>query len=111
MPSKTIKEISDYYLDWSGSAPNLSKLKELVDFIAASQDHPLAAIEKIKKDVGEPDTDAAKILKEIFKKDLDDRATKLSAYNILGYICTVAGVPPAGQGKAATAIKPPNPWQ
>ena len=111
MPNKNMKEISDYYLDWSGGTPDLSRLKALLDAIAASTDHSRDAIERIKTDVGEPDADASKILKEIFKKDLDDRGTKLSAYNILGYICTLAGVPPRNQSTAPTSIKPPNPWQ
>ena len=110
---KTISEITTHYLDWRASPSELIKLQDLLNAIEDPNtpgDPAEKAKKKMKQDLGQdPDAHAVGIIDKIFKKDLNDKSTKLSSDNILSYICTVAGVSKT-KGKT-TAVKPPNPWE
>ncbi len=124
--SITIDEITNFYLTWQPTGNgHLNLFQELLDYLT---DHPNGDINDVYKLIrnhifsddpnhqhnpnDDLDNDAKTKLSEIFPHQVNSskpRHTKLSALNILKYICIVEGGHPKLEIKLLTE-NPPNPW-
>ncbi|HTK82138.1 MAG TPA: hypothetical protein VL633_07600 [Bacteroidota bacterium] len=114
--SKTMQEITDYYLTWNCNPPGNPKLAKLVALLGAVEsaysngtDPWQAAIVQITADMGAPDDNAKQVLMKIFPKQLGDKSTKLNAFNILSYVAEVEDM--CKSPHPIQVNNPPNPWQ